>query len=87
MKRRNSAGFRLRKFYADYLAFPIRYGILFAVVISPIGLVMTWAGFRGKLQPWGDPISFLDALAKVPTQAALTFVVTVIMFSVLRVRF
>jgi hypothetical protein len=87
MKRSNSAGFRLRKFYTDYLAFPIRYGILFAVVISPLGLVRTWAGSEASFSLGGDPIPFLDALAKVPTLAALTFVVTVIMFSVLRVRF
>ncbi len=87
MKSRNSAGFRIRKLYTDHLAFPIRIGILFAVVVSPIGLVMTWAGFRGKLQPWGDPIPFVDALAKVPTLAALTFAVTVIVFVVFRVRF
>lgn len=86
MTRRGTPG-RLRKFYTDYLAFPIRYGILFAVVASPIVLVMAWAGYRGRLQPWGDPIPFLDALAKVPTVAAFTFGVIVLVFPIFRVRF
>jgi hypothetical protein len=87
MTRRSSAWLSVRNFYTDYLAFPIRYGILSAIVVSPLGLVMAWAGFRGRFHPWGDPIPFVEALAKVPALAAMAFAVTVIVFLVFRVRF
>lgn len=48
---------------------------------------MTWAGWRGKFQPWGDPIPFTEALAKVPATAVLGFAVTFIIFLLFRIRF
>jgi hypothetical protein len=77
---------RLCRFYRDHLAFPVGYGILAAVIFSILGLLMTWAGWRGKFQPWGDPIPFTDALAKVPTMAVVGFAVTFILFLVFRIR-
>jgi hypothetical protein len=78
---------KLRRFYREQLAFPLGYGILTAVVISILGLLMTWAGWRGRFQPWGDPIPFSEALAKVPAMAVLVFAVTFIVFLVFRIRF
>ena len=78
---------RIRRFYREHLAFPFDYGILAATLTAVMGLLMAWAGYRGKFQPWGDPIPFVDALAKVPGFAALGFAVVFIGFLIFRVRF
>jgi hypothetical protein len=73
---------RWRAFYAEYLAIPVAYGLLAAGVFSVMGFLMTWGGWRGKFKPWGDPIPFTDALARVPEMGALAFVVTFIVLTV-----
>ena len=79
--------FKLRQFYRAHLAFPLGYGGRAAIVFSALGLLMTWAGWRGKFQPWGDPIPFTEALAKVPAIAVVAFAVTFILFLAFRIRF
>ena len=78
---------RLRQFYDEHLAFAVSYALLSAVLASVLRLLMTWAGYRGKFQPWGDPIPFTEALAQVPTMAVLAFAVVFIGFVVFRIRF
>lgn len=77
----------LRRFYNEHLAFAVGYALLSAVLASVLGLLMTWAGYRGKFQPWGDPIPFTEALVNVPTISVVTFVVVFIGFVVFRIRF
>ena len=87
MEHRKPSQSRLRRFYSEHLEFAVGYGLLSAVVFSVVGLLMTWAGYRGKFQPWGDPIPFTEALAKVPTMAVVTFAVVFIGFLIFRIRF
>ena len=87
MQRLNLLRSRIRRFYAEHLAVPVAYGLLAAVIASLLVLVLTWAGWRGKYQPWGDPIPFTEALANMPLAASIGFVVTMIVTAVFRVRF
>lgn len=48
----------------------IAYGVFFGIAI----FVAVWAGFRGTFNPWGDPVSFTDALPAFLSVAITVFV-------------
>jgi hypothetical protein len=74
----------LRRFYEERIAAPLPYVIVVAIAGSVIMLVMTWAGWRGKFKPWGDPIPFTEAVSQLPAMFALTFVVCFVFFAIAR---
>jgi hypothetical protein len=57
---------RLRDFYDEHIAFPLRWTLFATAVGTTIMFFASWAGLRGRF--WGDPISFMDAVALLPSQ-------------------
>ena len=74
----------LRRFYQERIAAPLPYAIVGAIVGSGVLFLMTWAGSRGRYKPWGDPIPFTEALSQLPAMFALTFVVGLVLFAILK---
>jgi hypothetical protein len=72
----------LRRFYDERIAAPLPFAILAAIVGSGMMLLMTWAGWRGKVKPWGDPIPFAEALSQLPAMFAVVFVVALVFLSI-----
>jgi TM2 domain-containing membrane protein YozV len=77
---------KLHRFYRERLVIPVIYWVFLAFALL-ITFAMTWAGWRGKFQPWGDPISLTEALSKTPPIAVTLIVVWFVFFGLLRMRF
>jgi hypothetical protein len=76
---------RLREFYDEHLAFPLRWTLFATAVGTAIMFFTSWAGLRGRF--WGDPISFMEAVALLPSQILIAFGVSFVVFFGLRARF
>lgn len=74
----------LRRFYAERIVAPLPYAIGAAILGSGILFLMTWAGARGRFRPWGDPIPFMEAVAKLPGMLAFCFVLTLVLLAIAR---
>ncbi len=48
-------------------------GIVISIAVGTFLTLAAWAGYRGKLKPWGDPIPFTEALLAFPMGAIIMF--------------
>jgi hypothetical protein len=55
-----------------------RRGIVYALMSGTLFMLMKWAGLRGKVDPWGNPIPFVEALPAFPLAAVFGFVTYVL---------
>jgi hypothetical protein len=74
----------LGRFYAKRIVTPLPYAIEAAIVGSGILFLMTWAGARGRFRPWGDPIPFMEAVAKLPGMLVFCFALALVFLAIVR---
>jgi len=55
--------------------------LLISFAVSTGTVLMMWAGWRGKFTPWGEPIQFVNAVARFPA----LFLVTFALFYIVRI--
>ena len=53
----------------------LQKGLMVAVGVGMLIFLMRWAGYRGKFESWGYPITFTEALSSFPITPFILIIV------------
>ena len=79
---RQRAGVRPVKLFRKYVAIPLAFASINAILMAGVVVFTQLTGYRGRYQTSGTPVRFTDAWANVPELAGLIFVVTFVVLAI-----